>query len=321
LVEQNVKIAMDAKIDFFLAVGGGSVIDTTKALALATANNGDYWQFYHGTEPKKMTPVGTIHTISAAGSEMSCGSVIVDDIDTKEKKAFMWDCARPVFAIMNPELTYTVSSYQTRAGIADIFAHTFMRYFWLDDLENSLGDEFAEGLLRTVVKYSPIVLANPLDYEARSELMLCGAYSHNGVTQLGREGAFGGEHALGQPLSAHYDTAHGAELAVMMPAMLKYVIEHGPAQKIARAAQFFVKIFNAPLDLADPNAIAINGLRIFKDWLKYIGMPVTLKELGVGDTDVQECINRCVKSVGGKILGFMEFDERAITEIYHNAAS
>ncbi|MDR1058778.1 MAG: iron-containing alcohol dehydrogenase, partial [Treponema sp.] len=234
LVEKNYKIAQDEKVDFLLGVGGGSSIDTAKAIALALANNGDYWKFYCGTPAEKMAPVGTIHTIAAAGSETSRSSVLVDDMETGEKRGFMWDPCRPVFAIMNPELTYSVPPYQTGAGSADIFAHTFMRYFWYDDLTSNLGDEYAEGTLRSVIKYAPIALANPEDYEARMELMLAGSFSHNDITQLGRQGAYGGEHAMEHQLSGHYDTPHGAGLSVVMPAMLKYVVDHGPAQKAAR---------------------------------------------------------------------------------------
>jgi len=316
LVEQGIKVAQEAKVDFLLPVGGGSVIDTAKAIALALANGGTYWQFWNGTPPAKMAPVGTINTIAAAGSEMSRSAVLVDDLDTGQKRGFMWDPARPVFAILNPELTYTVSPWQTGAGTADIFAHTFMRYFWLDDLAGSLGDAFAEGLLRTVVTYGPIALAKPEDYEARAELMLAAAFSHSDLTQLGRSGPYGGEHAMEHQLSGHYDTPHGAGLSVVMPAFLRYVVDHGPPQKAARAAQFGVRVFHAPLDMTDPRGTALGGICLFKQWLKSIGMPVTLPELGIPREDLPQAIERCVKANKGMIRGFMEFDEKAIAEIY-----
>ncbi len=173
-------MAQDAGVDFMLGVGGGSSIDTAKAIAMGLVNDGEFWKFYRGVEPKKMAPVGTILTLSASGSETSRSSVLLDDIETHRKYGFMWDVCRPVFAIMNPELTYTVSPFQTGAGSADIFAHTVNRYFMSP--ASHLGDQYAEGTLRTVIKYAPIALANPTDYEARAELMLSGSFSHNDLT-------------------------------------------------------------------------------------------------------------------------------------------
>jgi alcohol dehydrogenase YqhD (iron-dependent ADH family) len=319
-VDEAVKTARAEKADFFLAVGGGSVIDTAKAIALAAANGGDYWRFWNGTPVGVMAPVGAIPTIAAAGSEMSRSAVLVDDTGTGEKRGITGERCRPVFALLNPELTFSVSPYQTGAGAADIFAHTFMRYFWHDDLASALGDEFAEGLLRTVVKFGPIAVARPDDYEARAELMLAACLSHCDITQGAREGRRGGEHPLEHQLSARYDTAHGAGLAVMMPALLRFVAEHGPEQKAARAAQFLVKVFHAPLDIADPRGTALGGLPLFRDWLKSLGMPVTLKELGVPAAEIPQAVERCVKSRGGRITGFLDLDEKAIAEIYTLAA-
>jgi alcohol dehydrogenase YqhD (iron-dependent ADH family) len=146
LVEKGLALAQEGKVDFLLGVGGGSTIDTAKAIALGLANEGEYWKFYNGAAAEKMAPVGTIHTIAAAGSETSGSSVLVDDIDSGRKQSFMWTPCRPVFAIMNPELTYSVSAYQTGAGAADILAHTVSRYFFRDSPVSHLGDEFAEGL-------------------------------------------------------------------------------------------------------------------------------------------------------------------------------
>ena len=150
LAEKGLKMAQEAGVDFMLGVGGGSSIDTAKAIAMGLVNDGEFWKFYRGVEPKKMAPVGTIHTLAAAGSETSRSSVLLDDIETHRKYGFMWDVCRPVFAIMNPELTYTVSPFQTGAGSADIFAHTVNRYFMAP--ASHLGDQYAEGTLRTVVK-------------------------------------------------------------------------------------------------------------------------------------------------------------------------
>ena len=322
-VENGIGIAMDEKIDFLLAVGGGSVIDTAKSIALALANNGEYWKFFNGAEPKKMTPVGTINTISAAGSETSRSSVIVDDIGTRRKQSLNWDCCRPVFAVMNPELTYSLSSYQTGAGASDIMAHTISRYFTRGNPSSSLGDEFAEGLMRTVVKYAPIAVARPDDYEARAELMMTAAFSHSDLTGIGRSGPKGGEHALEHQLSGHYDTVHGAGLAVVMPAWLQYIADNGTDEQIARIARFCVRVFGIEPDMTrslsgsvDIKAAVNDGLKAFRSWLCSIGMPRTLAELGIPKEDLPAVIKRTLDAKNGKITGFMDLDEKAVSAIY-----
>ena len=320
LVEKYIKIAQDDKIDFLLAVGGGSVIDTAKTIALALANEGEYWKFFSGTEPEKMAPVGTIVTISASGSETSRGVVIIDDTDTGSKRSLNWDCCRPVFSIMNPELTYPVSAYQTAAGAVDIVAHTVSRYFTRDNPLSSLCDEFAEGLMRTAIKYGPIALAEPNDYEARAELMMAGTFSHNDLTCIGRVGPRGGEHALEHQISAHYDTAHGAGLAVIMPAWLKYIADNGSEASVSRVAQFGVKVFGVKVgaDNSPENtrAVAIAGIEAFKTWIRSIGMPLTLAEMGIPKADLLSIIERAVNANKGKIAGYIELDEKAISAIY-----
>jgi alcohol dehydrogenase YqhD (iron-dependent ADH family) len=314
-VDEGLRLAREEKIDFLLGVGGGSSIDTANAIALGLANEGEDWQFYNGVEARKMAPLGTIHTIAAAGSETSCSSVLVDDGNTGMKKGFMWTPCRPLFAIMNPEWTYTVSPYQTAAGAADIFAHTFMRYFSVND--SCLGDEYCEGTFRTVVRYAPIAVSKPRDYEARAELMLAGSFSHNDVTGIGRGAAGrGGEHPLEAQLSGHYDTAHGAGLSVAMPAMLDYVIKHGTPKQVARVAQFGVKVFGAALDMDDVAATAADGVQRFRAWLASIGMPLTLEGLGVPEGDLEDVVRRCMDDNGGLIEGFVPMDAAAVREIY-----
>ncbi|GHV11588.1 NADH-dependent alcohol dehydrogenase [Spirochaetia bacterium] len=315
LVDKGIKIARDEKVDFLLAVGGGSAIDTAKAIGLALANDGEYWKFYNGTPAEKMAPVGTIHTIAAAGSETSNSTVLVDDVTPGGRKQGLgWPPCRPVFAIMNPELTYSVSAYQTAAGSSDILAHTVSRYFIL--AASHLGDEYAEGTMRTVVKYAPIAIAKPDDYEARAELMLAGSFSHNDVTGIGRSGPKGGEHALVTQLSGYYDTAHGADLAMIMPAWLQYIADHGSPEHLARIAQFGVKVFGAHPDMADIKATANEGLYHFRTWVKSIGMPLTLKEHGISAGDLQAVIRRCLDSQKGTVKGFMDLGEEAVTAIY-----
>jgi alcohol dehydrogenase YqhD (iron-dependent ADH family) len=312
--EKGLKLAIREKVDFLLGVGGGSAIDTAKGIALGLANGGEFWKFYTGTPAKKMAPLGTIHTLSATGTENSRSSVLVDDGKANVKHGFMWEPGRPVFAIMNPELTYSVNTWQTGAGAADIFAHTLMRYFMRG--ASTLADEFGEGVLRTVIKFGPIAVANPNDYEARAELMMAGAYSHNDVTSIGRTGPMAGEHALEEQLSGYYDTTHGAGLAVVMPPMLQYFVNHGNAEQTARVAQFGIKVFGVIADLADVKAVANEGINRFRSWLKALGMPLTLKELGIPRKDLDAVIQRCVETTGGIIHGYLDMDKKAITEIF-----
>ena len=318
LAQEGLRRALDEKVDFLLGVGGASVIDTAKAIALGLANDGVFWDFYNGRPAEKMAPVGVISTIAAAGSETSRSSVLVDDLDTGCKRGFMYDPCRPVFALMNPELTYSVSPYQTAAGCADIFSHTFMRYFSNDD--SYLGDGFCVNVMRTVRRYASAALKYPDDYEARAELMLAASMSHNDLTNLGRgQGMRGGEHALESQLSGHYDTTHGAGLAAMMPAMLDYAIRHGSEKQVARVAEFGVRVFDTESVMADPVGTAREGVKRFRAWLMSISMPVTLKELGVPEREYDDAAERCVRYYG-VINGFLKLDGNAIREIYKSAA-
>ncbi|MDR1953765.1 MAG: iron-containing alcohol dehydrogenase [Clostridiales Family XIII bacterium] len=319
LVEEGIRIAEAEGVDFFLGVGGGSTIDTAKAIALAVANGGEYWPFYYDTEPAQMAPVGTINTIAAAGSETSGSTVLVDDIETGFKRGLTWDVCRPMFAIMNPELTYSVPAFQTGAGASDIFAHTYMRYF--NGFASYLGDQYCVATLRTVVKYAALAIAKPADYEARAELMLSAAFAHNDLTGIGRgSGPKGGEHPLEHQLSGYYDTAHGAGLAVIMPAYIRYMAAHGTAEQVARAAQFGVDVFDVEPDMRDVRGTALAAAAALTAWLRSIGMPTTLKELGVPKDELDAAIERIVRDTGGLIRGFMELDAAAIAEIYHSAA-
>jgi alcohol dehydrogenase YqhD (iron-dependent ADH family) len=263
-----------------------------------------------------MAPVGTIHTISAAGSETSASSVLVDDVGgTFFKKSFMWPACRPRFAIMNPELTYTLPAFQTGAGAADILAHTAMRYF--TDADSYLGDKYCEATFHTVIKYGPVAVAKPDDYEARAELMLAASFSHNDLTGVGRSSAHrGGEHRLEAQLSGHYDTAHGAGLAVVMPAWLQYAADHGGPARLARVARFAVNVFGVEADPADPKAVADEGLNRFRAWIRSLGMPLSLKELGVPKEDLPDVIDRCVADSGDPIRGFIDMDRAAVAAIF-----
>jgi alcohol dehydrogenase YqhD (iron-dependent ADH family) len=217
---------------------------------------------------------------------------------------------------MNPELTYTVPPYQTGVGSVDILAHTLNRYLTKDLPVSHLGDEFAEGLMRDVVKYAPIALANPTDYEARAELMMAAAFSHNDITWLGRSGLRGNEHALEHQFSGHYDTPHGAGLAVIMPAFLKYIVDTGTPEQAARVAQFAVKVFGVSPDMGDVKATACAGISVFRAWIHSLGMPLSMDELGVPKAELPDMVKRTLDASGGKVPGFLDLDEKAVTDIF-----
>jgi len=315
LVYEGLELVKRSGVDFILALGGGSAIDTAKAIALGMEYYGDLWDFYSGKAvPKRMAPVGVIHTISAAGSETSRSSVLLDDINTHKKKGFFFPVCRPVFALMNPELTYSVSPYQTGAGAADIFAHTVERYFI--DEESFLGDHIAEGLFRTVLKYAPVAIREPQNYQARAELMLAGSISHNDMTGLGRGRWEGSCHALEVPLSSLYDTAHGAGLAAIMPAWMEYICNN--ISDISRFVQFATNVFDVE-EASDPHAVAIEGIRRFRAWLKEIGMPAGLREMGIDEDAIPQLIKTYHRDSEGKIGSFLRLGEEDAARIYRLA--
>ncbi len=312
---KGLDIAKKENVDFVLGVGGGSAIDTAKAIAIGLAYDADIWDFYSGkAAPERMCSVGVINTISAAGSETSGSTVLVDDVEGTHKKGIMYpNVLRPVFAIMNPELTFSVSAYQTAAGAADIFAHTFDRFFI--DSSCCLGDEFAAGLLRTVVKYAPVAISRPGDYEARAELMLAGTFAHNDITGIGRSGQTLQTHGLESYLSATYDTAHGAGLAMLMPAWLEYVIENGGEQRAARAARFAEMVFDVKID-TDNKAAASEGVKRFRAFIKSIGMPLCLKDMNIPEKDIPEIVKNCRSNAEGLLKGYLDLDKKAVEAIY-----
>ena len=317
VTDKAVKIAQDEKIDFMLGMGGGSSIDTAKAIAFALANNGEFWKFFTGeATTDKAIPIGSICTLSASGAETSRAAVLVDDVDTGLKYVLFSNSCRSTFTILNPELTYTVSAYHTGAGAADIVAHTIGRYFTKGLPASNLGDEFAEGLMRTAIKYGPIAIANPNDYEARAELMMAATFSHNDLTGVGKTGARGGDHPLELQFSAHYDTVHGAGLAAVMPAWLQYIVDNGKEEHIARVAQFGVKVFGVSPDFSDIKQTANSGLAAFRSWVRSIGMPLTIKEMGIPIEDLPLLVKRTVDANKGLIPGFIDMDEKAIKAIY-----
>ena len=298
--------------DFVLAVGGGSVIDTAKAVAHAiAAPEHEIWDFWTGTKVQASLPKGAILTISAAGSETSNSSVLTNDLlDAPTKRGINTDFNRCKFAIMNPELTMTLPLYQIGAGAADIFMHTSERYF-AAILGNHLTDEIAEGLFRDIIKYGPRGVADPKDYEAMSEIMWCGSVSHVGLTGIGAQGDTPREgdwacHQLGMAISALYDSTHGATLTAVWAAWSRYVKE----ANVARFAQFARKVYG--VTEADDEKAAEEGILRTNAFFRSLGMPLSLTELlGHEPTDEEiekiawECTFGRKRTIGAfKVLGY-----------------
>ena len=315
LVSTAVKMAEEGKrfgADFVLAVGGGSVIDTAKAVAHAiAAPEHEIWDFWTGTKVQASLPKGAILTISAAGSETSNSSVLTNDLlDAPTKRGINTDFNRCKFAIMNPELTMTLPLYQIGAGAADIFMHTSERYF-AAILGNHLTDEIAEGLFRDIIKYGPRGVADPKDYEAMSEIMWCGSVSHVGLTGIGAQGDTPREgdwscHQLGMAISALYDSTHGATLTAVWAAWSRYVKE----TNVARFAQFARKVYG--VTEADDEKAAEEGILRTNAFFRSLGMPLSLTELlGHEPTDEEiekiawECTFGRKRTIGAfKVLGY-----------------
>lgn len=318
LVEKGLEIVKAEGVDFILPIGGGSTIDTGKAIALGMEYD-NYWDFFTGSVPERIAPIGAISTIAATGSETSGSAVILDDIGDHAKHGNMFKHIRTLFAIMNPELTYTVPPYQTGAGTTDILAHSFDSYFTYTD--SYLGDKFSEATMITAVKYGPIALKDPTNYEARAELMLTASFSHNDTCRIGRGPSplTGGGHNLERFLSAKYDTPHGAGLAVMMPALLQYGIDHDETT-IPKIAQFATRVFGVEADPRNLKEVAQKGVDAFRAWIKDMGMPLTLTELThkeITDADIEELTAKPNYLPDGTFMGFGHYtkdDVRAMFE-------
>ena len=283
-VKEGLKLAKELKPDILLAIGGGSVIDTAKNIAVGYFYVGDSFDFnLHKVKPKKALPIGVILTIAASGSELSTSCVIQDD-KTQVKQGFNDDIVRPVFAIENPKLTYSVSKVQTAYGVVDIMMHTLERYFNASS-DNEPADGFAEALLRSVIKAAKTVVNNPTDYDARSVLMLMSSLSHNGITSIGKNGAFF-VHPIEHAVSGVYpQVAHAAGLAVIFPAWAKYYINYDVDKFDSLARNVF--------DLHNKNKTdnAKAGINEIEKLFAILGMPKTFKDLGIDNPDIEKIVN------------------------------
>lgn len=275
LVHKGIELAKEESVDFILAVGGGSVIDSAKAIAVGYFYDGDVWDFYYNNvEITEALPVGVVLTIPAAGSESSTSSVVTK-MDGMYKRSIGTELIRPKFAIMNPEITFTLPDYQTACGAVDIMAHIMERYFTnTDNVEYT--DRLSEASLKTIINNTPKVLEDNEDYAARAEIMWVGSNAHNGLLGTGREEDWS-SHGMEHELSGIYDVAHGAGLAVVFPAWMEYVYQHD----LERFAQFAHRVWDVDPDFKDLEWTAQQGIKKTKEFFSDIGMPVTLAELDI----------------------------------------
>ncbi|MBR3538713.1 MAG: iron-containing alcohol dehydrogenase [Eubacterium sp.] len=311
LVYEGIELCRKESVDFVLAVGGGSAIDSAKAIAAGTVYDGDFWDFYSGKPITEALPVGTILTIAAAGSEGSPDSVITKE-EGMFKRGASGDAIRPKFSILNPALTQTLPAYQSAAGITDIMAHLYERYL-TNTKEVEVTDRLIEALLLTMKHEGPRVIADPDNYEARANIMWAGMMAHNNSCGVGRSQDWN-SHNIEHELSALYDCAHGAGLAVTMPAVFKYVMNHD----VMRFAKAAVRVWGCQMDFDHPEVTALEGIEAFRSFLISIGMPKNFAELGAKEEDIPKLVEVLCRGDGrdGSIYGFVKLTEEDCTKIY-----
>ncbi len=315
LVYEGIELCKKEGVDFILAVGGGSAIDSAKAIGYGVANEGDVWDFYdYKRKATGCVPLGVILTIAATGSEMSSSSVITKE-EGLVKRGYSSDFARPKFAIMNPELTMTLPDYQTASGCTDILMHTMERYFSkVGNME--LTDVMAEGLLKTVMENAKILVKDPKNYEARAEILWAGSLSHNGLTGCGGDGGDWMSHKLEHEVGGMFDVAHGAGLAAIWGSWARYVYK----ECLPRFKKFALKVMDVENTGSDEE-IALKGIEAMENFFREIHMPTSLNELGVSATDEQlaEMAHKCAVGVCGAKGSAKLLYEADMLEIYRAA--
>ncbi len=316
LVYEGIRLCQKEGVDFILAVGGGSVIDSAKAIGYGVSNEGDVWDYYeHTRQAKSCLPLGVVLTIAAAGSEMSNSCVITKD-EGMVKRAYDDDISRPVFAIMNPELTMTLPAYQTACGCTDILMHTMERYF-TNGGNMELTDSIAEALMRTVIKNAVILKDDPQNYDARAEVMWAGSLSHNGLTGCGNDGGDFVTHMLEHEMGGMFDVAHGAGLAAVWGSWARYVLK----DCTHRFYRFAKNVMQVP-DEGSQEAVALKGIEAMEDFYRSIDMPVNMKELGIHPTEdeMKTMAHMCILATGGPKGSAKLLNEEDMLAVYRMAA-
>ena len=312
LVYEGIDLCRKNGIDFILAVGGGSVIDSSKAIAAGTVYDGDFWDFYEGKSVEKALPIGTVLTISAAGSEGSPDSVITKE-EGMLKRGASGEAYRPKFSILNPALTQTLPAYQTACGITDIIAHLYERYL-TNSKDVEVTDRMIEALILAMVHEGPKAVADADDYESRANIMWGGMMAHNNSCGVGRSQDWT-SHTIEHELSALYDCAHGAGLAVTMPAVFTYTMNHD----VMRFAKIAVRVWGCQMDFDHPEVTAAAGIEALRNFLISIGMPKNFEELGAKEEDIEKLAYTCCYGDGsgsGKVCGFTTLTQEDVEAIY-----
>lgn len=317
-VYEGIELCRKEKIDFILAVGGGSAIDSAKAIAMGVPYTGDVWDFFtKGQKVEKALPIGTILTLAATGSELSSSTVITNE-EGWLKRGRTEQKIRPAFSILNPELTMTLPAYQTASGTTDIMMHTMERYF-TRTTHRELTDRMSEGLIRTVMFNAKQALLDPDNYDARAELMWAGSLSHNDLMHCGSSRGDWACHQLEHELGGMFDVAHGAGLAAVWGSWARMVMPTGPS----RFYQFAVNVMGCPPNTDVMEETAMRGIEETENFFRSLGMPTNLSELGITPTDAQldELAYKCSYGRTRTIGNYTPLDEKAIREIYVNALS
>ena len=312
LVYEGIDLCRAEKVDFILAVGGGSAIDSAKAIAAGVVYDGDFWDFYEGKPVTAALPIGTVLTIAAAGSEGSPDSVITKE-EGMVKRGASGEAYRPKFSVLNPELTQTLPAYQTACGVTDIIAHLYERYL-TNSKDVQVTDRMIEALILAMVEEAPKVIENPNDYEARANIMWGGMMAHNNSCGVGRSQDWS-SHNIEHELSAEYDCAHGAGLAVTMPAVFTYNMNHD----VMRFAQIAVRVWGCQMDFAHPERTAKAGIEALRSFLISIGMPKNFEELGAKEEDIEKLAHMACygsENATGTVYGFVNLSQSDVENIY-----
>lgn len=309
LVREGIKLCKEHQLGLILAVGGGSAIDSAKAIAMGAVIDGDVWDFYLGKgAPVAALPVGTVLTIPAAGSEASTGTVITNETGWL-KRAVNSELIYPRFSILNPELAFSLPRFQVACGVADIMAHLMERYF-TNVCHVAFTDRLLEATMKTLIGQAPLVLENPQDYDAWAELMWAGTIAHNNLLNTGRVGDWA-SHQIEHEISGIYDVAHGAGLAVVFPAWMKFVLQHD----LNRFVQWSVRVWNVEMDVFNPQAVALAGIQRMENFFHSIGLGTRLVDLGITDDRIDEMADKCTEGNTRPAGNFVRLDRAAVREI------
>lgn len=316
LARKGIELCKEQQIDFILAIGGGSVIDSAKCIGYGMCYDGDVWDFYLGkADAKACLPIASVLTIPAAGSEMSESSVITNE-DGDVKLGYSNDVSRPKFAIMNPERTFTLPPYQTAAGVTDMMMHTMERYFTHDG-DMDITTAIAEATMRTMKDCVFAVLKNPTDYRNRAQIMWGGSLMHNGLTGCGISDDWA-THQLEHELSGMFDVTHGAGLAAIWPSWARYVYK----EDISRFVRFAVNVMDVPNDFTDPEGTALRGIEAMERFYHAIGMPVNIHELigrEITDDEIKEMVRKCSRDYQATAGCFKVLEAEDMEKIYQMA--